>query len=82
MFLLIFSPSSIPSWKVTKFGNSQETRGHLIRVDAWTEVTQDHAESRRDTSDQIQCSDNRGRKDDISRQLTYNLQTSDCYNNP
>jgi hypothetical protein len=49
-----FSPSSTPSPKATMFISSQETRGHLILVDAWIEVAQNHAVSRRDTSDQTQ----------------------------
>ena len=49
-----FSPSSTPSPKATMFISAQVTRGHLIRVNAWIEVAQNHAVSRRDTSDQTQ----------------------------
>jgi hypothetical protein len=37
--LLIFSPSSTPSPKATAVRSAQKTRGHLIWVNAWIEVT-------------------------------------------
>jgi hypothetical protein len=71
--------SSVRSWGGESFDGPKAATFRSAQENAWIEVTQNHAVSRGDTSDQthwrraVVGATIEVTKDDISRQLTYNL---------